>query len=227
MRCLDVGTFEGFWALHMEARGAREVVGIDILDPLAWDWPFGSGAEIVGALEERKRGGAGFEAVRAALGSRVQRRELSVYDLDPAQVGTFDFVYLGSLLLHLRDPVRALGAIRSVCAGRLLCVDAIDLPLSLRSRRPLASLDGVGRPWWWRPNQAALLRMLAAAGLRPVQAPRRVFLPPGRGHPRPTGVRQALRAARSRAGRETLFAALHGAPHLAVLCEPEPEPEPA
>ena len=33
LRCLDVGTFDGFWAFEMERRGAREVVAIDLLDP--------------------------------------------------------------------------------------------------------------------------------------------------------------------------------------------------
>ena len=36
-RCLDVGTFDGFWAFEMERRGAAETVGIDVLDPMQWD----------------------------------------------------------------------------------------------------------------------------------------------------------------------------------------------
>ncbi|MDP9100555.1 MAG: hypothetical protein M3N21_00155, partial [Actinomycetota bacterium] len=31
-RCLDVGTFDGFWAFEMERRGAASVVGIDVDD---------------------------------------------------------------------------------------------------------------------------------------------------------------------------------------------------
>ena len=106
----------------------------------------------------RKRGGARLRGRAAgARLARASRSELSVYDLDPAAVGRFDFVYLGSLLLHLRDPVRALERVRAVCGGRLLLVDAIDLACSPRSRRagPLATLDGDGRPWWWQPNAAA------------------------------------------------------------------------
>lgn len=222
MRCLDIGTFEGFWALQMEARGAREVIGIDILDPLAWDWPFGSEAALVDDLEERKRGGAGFELVKEVLGSAIERVELSIYDLTPERVGTFDFIYLGSLLLHLRDPVGALKAVRSVCRGRLLSVDAIDLPLSLLTRRPVCYLDAVGRPWWWRPNQAAIGRMLQASGFRPARAPQRVFMSPGPQAPRPRRPRAVARAARSRTGRELLFASMFGSPHLASLTEPTP-----
>src|SRR5215207_2037934 len=38
-RCLDVATFDGFWAFEMERRGAAQTIGIDVLDPLRWDWP--------------------------------------------------------------------------------------------------------------------------------------------------------------------------------------------
>src|ERR687890_754751 len=31
-RCLDIGTFDGFWAFAMEERGAASVVGIDVDD---------------------------------------------------------------------------------------------------------------------------------------------------------------------------------------------------
>src|SRR5207244_1994191 len=46
-RCLDVGTFDGFWAFEMERRGAAEVVAIDVLDPLRWDWPLGSPPNVI------------------------------------------------------------------------------------------------------------------------------------------------------------------------------------
>jgi len=39
-RCLDVGTFDGFWAFEMERRGAAEVVALDVDDPEAFDWPY-------------------------------------------------------------------------------------------------------------------------------------------------------------------------------------------
>lgn len=218
-RCLDVGTFEGFWALEMERRGAAEVLGVDILDAEAWDWPAGSEQAVVRALEDRKDAGRGFDLVVDALGSSITRRELSVYDLDPADVGHFDFVYVGSLLLHLRDPVGALARVRSVCRGRLLLVDAVDLPLSLLlPRRPAAWLDGVGRPWWWKPNRAALVRMLEAAGFRLATAPRLVSMPAGAGHPRARRARD-LAGLRHRAGRELLWASCFGAPHCALLAE--------
>jgi tRNA (mo5U34)-methyltransferase len=216
MRCLDIGTFDGFWAFEMERRGAAQVVAIDILDPYAWDWPFGSDPATLEELDRRKRSGSGFEVVAQALDSAVSRRELSIYDLDPDDVGEFDFVYLGSLLLHLRDPIGALSRVRSVTRGRLLAVDAVDLRLSrLFPRDPVANLDGRGRPWWWRPNQAALVRMLEAAGFELQAAPQRIRVPAGPGHTKHHGAR----ALRHRAGRELAFAARFGAPHCALLAQ--------
>lgn len=42
MRCLDIGTFDGFWAFEIERRRADEVIAIDILDESRWDWPHDS-----------------------------------------------------------------------------------------------------------------------------------------------------------------------------------------
>ena len=218
LRCLDVGTFDGFWAFEMERRGAAEVVAIDLLDPQTWDWPFGSGTDAVDEIGERKRAGAGFEVAAAALGSSVTRYDMSVYDLAPDTVGTFDFIYVGSLLLHLRDPVGALQRVREVCRGTLLLVDAIDLTLTARHpRRPVASLDGRGRPWWWKPNAAALVRMVEAAGFQVLGQPQRVLMPPGAGQNKTL---PKVRSLRNRTTREMFFHARVGDPHAAIRARP-------
>ena len=217
-RCLDVGTFDGFWAFEMERRGASEVIAVDLLDPRQWDWPYGADDAIVEAIGERKRAGSGFELAAKCLDSKVERHDMSVYDISPDRLGEFDFVYVGSLLLHLRDPVRALEQVRSVCRGSLLLVDAIDLTLTLRHpRRAVASLDGRGRPWWWKPNQATLVRMVEAAGFTLTALPQRVLMPPGGGQNRS---RPRLRQLRHRAAREGLFHAWRGDPHVAISARP-------
>lgn len=215
MRCLDVGTFDGFWAFEMERRGASEVIATDLLDANEWDWPAGSSPDVVAEMAERKRGGAGFRLAREALGSSVQLVEQSVYDLDPGELGEFDFAYLGSLLLHLRDPVGALERVRSLVRGRLLVVDVHDPLLSLLfRRRPLATLDGRGRPWWWQSNAACLVRMVEAAGFELVGKPTRLRMPRGAGQPLP---RPSIRALAGRENRRDLANALLGDPHCAIL----------
>ena len=217
-RCLDVGTFDGFWAFEMERRGAAEVVAVDLIDPMRWDWPVMSAEEVVAQVAQRKGSGRGFEIAREALGSSVKRIEMSVYDLDASEIGEFDLVYLGSLLLHLRDPVRALERVRGVCKGEVIVVDAIDLSLTtLRPRQPAATLDGRGRPWWWKPNAAGLVRMVEAAGFRVTEKPRRIYMPPGTGQSVP---RLHPRLLFSRWGREAALLAWKGDPHQAVRAEP-------
>ena len=214
LRCLDVGTYDGYWAFEMERRGAAEVVAVDVLDPHRWDWPGDASPEAVAALTGEKRVQA-FEVAREALGSRVRRRDLSVYELSPVALGGFDVVYCGSLTLHLRDPVGALMAIRRICRGTLVLEDAIDVPLTaLLRRQPAASLDGRGRPWWWKVNAAGLARMAEAAGFEVVEGPRRFFMPFGAGGPKP---RVHARRLHTRAGRDEAILALRGDPHAALL----------
>ncbi len=217
-RCLDIGTFDGFWAYELERRGASEVVAIDLLDRHAWDWPVNSPPAVVQAFAERKGEGVGFDIASEALGSSVKRREMSVYDLDPADVGRFDFVYFGSLLLHLQNPVKALEAVRSVCRGQMLSVDAVDVGLTLlHPRRPLAQLDGLGHPWWWKPNVAAHIRMVRSGGFEMVGSPTRFLMPAGPGQ---TRERITVAKLRSRFARNAIFRSWKGDPHCAVLARP-------
>ncbi|MEX2195971.1 MAG: class I SAM-dependent methyltransferase [Thermoleophilaceae bacterium] len=216
-RCLDVGSFDGFWAFTMEQRAAEEVVAVDVLDPHGWDWPIGSDSETVAAIGKRKAKGAGFEIARESLGSSVQRHERSVYDLDPDELGTFDFVYVGSLLLHLRDPIRAIERVRSVCRGEALFVDAIDLELEILRKRPVVELDGLGRPWWWRPSMAGFVRMVEVGGFELASKPRRFFMPPGGGH---NVTKVKPRALLNKAGRLNAITAWRGDPHASILGRP-------
>lgn len=217
-RCLDVGTFDGFWAFEMERRGASEVVAIDILDPQQWDWPVGSEPETIAEIGRRKGRGQGFEIAKRELGSSVARLERSVYDVTESELGKFDLIYLGSLLIHLRDPVRALERLRAVCAGTMIVMDGIDLLLSLLlPRRPVATFDGDGRPWWWYSNEAGLRRMIQAAGFDVLQGPRRMFMPPGAGQPLASFDPKLLA---TRHGRNALVIARKGDPHAVAVARP-------
>ncbi len=160
--CLDVGTYDGYLAFEMERRGAAEVLAVDVDDQRLWDWPAGSGP----STETPTAVGVGFEIAARVLGSKVERKPISIYDLDPDVVGHFDVVVCGGLLQHLRDPVRALEALRSVCTGWLLSAEHIDVWLTVLFRRkPVARLNGLA-PWadWWASNAASHVRMLDSAG---------------------------------------------------------------
>ena len=217
-RCLDVGTYDGFLAFELERRGAAEVIAIDIDDHDRWDWPPDVRAEGGARLAELAgEKGRGFRVAHAALGSKVDRRPLSVYDLDPVTVGTFDVVVCGTLLLHLRDPLRAVEAIRGVCAGQFLSAEQIDLRLSaLHPRTPIAELNGSGPLCqWWEPNHAGHRRMVFAGGFAIERATRPYCVPFGPSHPRLRG----WTATRDRVLQRLLTGGT-GVPHGAVLARP-------
>jgi tRNA (mo5U34)-methyltransferase len=218
-RCLDVGTYDGFLAFELERRGAREVVATDISGHADWDWPASVRAR--GPVELARLAGPekglGFRIARELLGSGVERVERSVYDLSAAELGEFDVVVCGSLLLHLRDPVAALEAIRSVCAGELLSIEEIRLGLTLRHpRRAVAELDGDSELCqWWVPNAAGHRRMLRAAGFE-VRARTRPFCQPfGPGFPRRAQPRKLAHDLATRA-----FAGGVGVPTVAARAAP-------
>ncbi len=218
MRCLDIGTFDGFWAFELERRGAAEVVAADILDERRWDWPAVVDPVDYAAITERKGGGDGFAIAAEALGSQVRRLDLSVYDLDPAVHGMFDLVYIGSLLLHLRDPIGALERVRAVTRGHLVSVDAFSVALTVSGPwRATLRLEPGGRPYWLKPSLRGLREVIARAGFAIESGPSPFLMPPGRGHPRPE-----LRpyAVRTRAARNVLFCSRFGDPHAAVLARP-------
>jgi tRNA (mo5U34)-methyltransferase len=218
-RCLDVGTYDGFLAFELERRGAASVMATDISDHSQWDWPRAArerGAEYLAAVAGEK--GRGFELARAALGSNVEKRELSVYDLSPEAAGEFDVVVCGSLMLHLKDPVRALEAIRSVCREWFLSAEQIDPFLSLVSpRRPAAWFRAGNQTQWQIPNVAGLRAMVESAGFRAERTVRPYAVPFGEGYPggRVRGVR-----ALAHTGLTALVTHGRGVPHAAVLASP-------
>jgi tRNA (mo5U34)-methyltransferase len=172
LRCLDVGTMDGFWAFEMEQRGAAEVVAIDLEDPDRLDWPASLRDGTVKTLDVEK--GLRFDLVKRALGSTVQRVLRSVYELD-TDLGSFDFVFCGDLLVHLKDPITAVENIRSVCRGSATICNPIIRPRRWR-RRPVAELDGIDHFQWWALSEAALERMLRAAGFGRVERGKRFEL---------------------------------------------------
>ena len=214
-RCLDVGTFDGFLAFEMERRGAAEVVATDVQGPEGWDWP--PHAREGGVRFQREtygeRTGVGFEIARELLGSSVRRETIGAYDLSREAVGVFDVVVCGSLLLHLRDPVRALAALRSVCAGSLMSCEQVRLAACVvLPRKPVFVFEGAGDlAQWFVPNAAAHREMVRAAGFRIERADGLYSVPYGVAHPPPRRLNKAVRR---------IFTGGDGVPHHALLATP-------
>jgi tRNA (mo5U34)-methyltransferase len=177
-RCIDIGSRDGFYAFEMERRGAAEVVSIDLDDPAKVDFPGERPPEDL-IKAELDAGRHAFEAAHAALGSSVERRHISAYELAADHVGEFDFAVIGTLLLHLRDPVAALRAIHGVVRGELLINEAILPGLDSLRRRPLAELGMDGVPFYWVANPAGLRRLATATGFEVIDSGGPYILPRG------------------------------------------------
>jgi tRNA (mo5U34)-methyltransferase len=218
-RCLDVGTYDGFLAFELERRGAAEVIATDISDPSGWDLPVRTRARAAKTIARAagETTGLGFDIAKRALDSSVERVEVSIYDLSTDALGSFDVVVCGSLMLHLRDPVRGLEAIRGVCAGHFLSSETVRLGLGLLHRsRPVAELLGGERGQWWVPSTAGHRMMLTAAGFDVEGAFGPYAIPLGTGHPsygKPVRPLRHQMLARARAGGT-------GVPHNALLAKP-------
>lgn len=217
LRCLDVGTFDGFLAFELERRGAAEVVATDIGSHEEWDWPHHMRIRGPEYMRDAAgmRTGRGFEVAKRLLGSSVERTISSVYELDPERLGQFDVVVCGSLMLHLRDPLRALVAIRSVCRGKFMSSEEIDGQLTvLQGRRPTLRLDGQSDLFqWFIPNARGHRRMLEAAGFSLEHWTKPYSNSFGPGHPpRARGIRGVAID-----GARRLLTGGDGVPHQAVL----------
>lgn len=176
-RCLDIATFDGFWAFEFEKRGADEVVALDIPDKRELDFPRWllrdpEGFEVAGDV------GQSFKVAHRILDSTVKRVEKSVYSLDPDVDGVFDVVFISDVLIHLRDPQLAIERAYSVCkpgSGQLVVADVYSPTLEAFGDTPVAQFTAPGETWW-HPNVACLRQMMLTAGFEPIEEVSRFVL---------------------------------------------------
>jgi hypothetical protein len=99
------------------------------------------------------------------LNSRVQRVVCSIYDADPADLGTFDLVFCGMVILHLRDQLLALERIARLCRGTFISAEEPDPTLSLLpfpASRYRADRDAA--VVYWLPSRRGWRAMMRTAG---------------------------------------------------------------
>lgn len=165
MRALDVGAWDGFWSFEMERRGA-EVVALDLDDERELDVPPRRRPD---SYPEKPRG-AGFALAREVFGSRVERVVCSIYDARPEQLGTFDLVFCGSILIHLRDQLLALERVAALCRGTLISAEEYNRAAGLVPF-PVARYraDRKASVVFWQPSIKTWKRLLFTAGFDTVE----------------------------------------------------------
>jgi tRNA (mo5U34)-methyltransferase len=152
-RVLDIGAWDGWYSFEMERRGA-EVLAID-----NWDNPL-------------------FHQARAMLNSRVEYRQIDMYELTPERVGRFDIVLFLGVLYHLKHPLLAL---ERVCAltTEMAAVDSFILreehrPGERVDQRPVMEFYetnefGGQTDNWVAPSLACLQAFCRTAGFARVE----------------------------------------------------------
>jgi tRNA (mo5U34)-methyltransferase len=145
---LDVGTTNGGAAFLAERRGASRVVAIDIFGP---HW-------------------FGFSELSELLGSEVEYRRVSAYELAGALDEQFDIVLFFGVLYHLRHPLLALDNLRAVSRDRCYLETAVaDHENPELARSPVARFyrtDELGGDSsnWFVPTIAALQDWCVSSG---------------------------------------------------------------
>jgi tRNA (mo5U34)-methyltransferase len=167
---LDVGTANGFWAFEMERRGA-DVTAVDLHSSLELDFP-PQVLSLLRTMPPRPRGQR-FREAHARLASKVRYVDLSVYALNEKDLGKFDLVHAGDLLLHLERPLEALRRFRDVVdvGGQLILSDVVDPDLPPREGMEFTTkyLGGWDTTTWWYPSIDALGQMIIDAGFSAVE----------------------------------------------------------
>lgn len=168
---LDIGPAHGFFSFEFEKRNAQRVVAVELP---RWS-DHDSSPELKKTFREDRTDEKSSDYLHGALDfairvkkSKVERRFHSIYEISPDQIGTYDLVFCGSLLIHLSDPIRALYALRSVTREFAILSTTID-PFSLNFR-PSAFFHGtLSGQSFWAPNMKCLEQWALAAGFSRVE----------------------------------------------------------
>ncbi|HYI38560.1 MAG TPA: methyltransferase domain-containing protein [Thermoleophilaceae bacterium] len=165
MRVLDIGTWDGFWAFEMERRGA-EVVALDVEHESEYDWPPRRRPAQFADLQR----GDGFRLIKEITGSQVERVHCNIYEATPEKLGTFDLVFCGVVLVHLRDQLLALERFANLCHGQLILAEEYDRLTSLLPI-PVARYhaDREAAVVFWLPSRQTWKRMTHTAGFDDVR----------------------------------------------------------
>jgi tRNA (mo5U34)-methyltransferase len=108
---LDIGAWDGWFSFEFERRGAI----VTAVDGDLW-------------APESGRAFEAFQFARSHFQSKVAHHKLDILELDPSRIGTFDYVFCGGVLYHLRHPLLALERVRSVTKGTLILESASLIP---------------------------------------------------------------------------------------------------
>jgi GT2 family glycosyltransferase/SAM-dependent methyltransferase len=192
MRVLDIGSVTGFFTFEFLRRGA-DVVAVELPDLDSVDrFPGQSLGHTVKKLRRmlvpndhtellpgQERAQADelyrrlllepFDFCNKLLGLRARRCFNSVYALSTGELGSFDLVFMGDILLHTINPLAALSAVAPLCDRRLIL--AQQMPDSSTAGPALRYAAGWNpdedEAQYWQPDAQCLMQLLQKLGFSP------------------------------------------------------------
>ena len=178
-RVLEIGTADGYLATELEKRGA-EVVAFDLGETAEYDCVPVERADVAAArarmrVLQRRRVNA-FWLVRRQLRSRVRMAHGHAGAL-PAGLGRFDYCFLGNLLQHLENPLRALAGAAALAREGVIVTEAnwrpeLDQEAPLMSLLTPLKLRQAVPGWcfhWWQVTPGLLSQWLEILGFETIQ----------------------------------------------------------
>lgn len=188
MRVLDIGPASGYFSFLFHQQGA-EVTALELVDANGFN-TFASNPLIDNIRKGATFNESCFSFLNREMGEPIRYLNGAIYDVGTNVLRNeqFDLVFVGSLLIHLRDPVGALMAARSVCSGSIIATtvgwaEKFDDPVAMMkwARPTKGSID------WWLPNRAALAAWFEASGFREVSVGGRFLQHADAPRPHPSG----------------------------------------
>lgn len=148
-RVLDIGAWDGWFSFEMERRGAQ-VVAVDCVE-----------------IDN-------FRYAHRLLGSRVDYREMDVYELTPDRIGRFDIVLCLGVLYHLKHPLLALERICDLTTGLAIVESFVADDIHTHTEFPWMEFyetDELGGQLdnWFGPNVECLMGLCRTAGFARAQ----------------------------------------------------------
>lgn len=169
---LDIGAASGWFSFYFEQQGAS-VTALEIQNKHQFNR---HGVNEHSDKYEPTWNTKSFTTMHKLLGSNVTYTSGSVYDLGKTvlQDQSFDYVFIGCLLLHLRDPIGALKAARSICTDTVIATTPIwhDSPVEEPAMK--AVLPKPNSISWWYPNLTGYKHWFTSAGYSSVNVDRSV-----------------------------------------------------
>lgn len=181
-RVLDVGSASGYLSFAMEARGA-EVVSFDMTDGRQWNIVPHADQQadyediIASSIRIHERLKNAYWFAHEKLNSQARVHYGDIYNL-PVELGSFDVVFFGMILGHLRDPFQALWSASRLCTGSIMVTNQWNPRNTKRVAKSkltapaayfLPRRENGENMSWWALSDLCIMQMLEVIGFDSVK----------------------------------------------------------